>query len=896
MSPLREHLNRFFPSILPISPRSAEFIKQTSGENSTRTAFHTLRYLTRLRDKEITTATHYLETNAHWDELYRMLIFVQQALNDYLLDPRTEGFLSSFERKKIINKVSILISSFQTEGFIQSLCQEIQRTMDPNKYPPHSYFPPLADFYEFPPECPPQFASPSAPFHFARARTQALFTQTACNDCLDHWGKPVEEREALNSLPGYQSNEKMEHLLVRRIASDAFVVKYRFDYDQFPRFVALYKTNHFELSSYPAFVEEMGFRLEGERAQLHRLLKIMHHEASTNALNQAFGVDITRISVRAQIFFMEFLHQASQTEINKFKSTLSQLPSSHKESYIKSFLACAHDPKITKKLRTIAQSREQRALFFPAYQDFASTFQAAAKALEEDQKPLFQTFQQQFIDLASTQFLQKFTTISSPEDQKHLCQQFNSDTHNAIEIFRHLVKTLQIHSTEDLKERERTFVEGAKTQLSTMIKRWTYPQLPPDFHPQVLQPSATIEMPEGACFPTGIAQEHIRDFKTIESGQKKAVQPAHMLEKIFWMNAQKKKSYVAVCHQIQTNNLRDPKDPDSLKHLKVIGDQIQAAYQRAIDYFGLEWVQITSCEELPDPQVLLRTQKIVHALSKNEFFAPAFAKAFTIKQKHAPTSDSNKGYLKTEIAWILATSNPKISPPQEALYGYDPLAAIIQNLERIAGPKVWEHSNSDEFRILLCRVLHGLRTELDKKLSTCPPDQKPYYQAFKDFCFGNQAHPPAFDLEKIRPPKTGPIKGVKNIKIPFVAAPSNHLSFGNSPQNLHGSIAKAIPYQTMVIDPKNPAPHLNNLPMENLEGVQEALLARIGPKKQNQHLKKTLIPLLRAYIANLPNFSQKYYQSINTTQNQLLEQINSLKTYLQLLRFIQQYVLLPSSR
>ncbi len=957
-----------FDLTFPTRTRSALLIEQTSGEYKELTGyFHLLQFISQMETAEVLCAVDYLVDNEHDDHLYRLLISCQRALSDYIQTPGSEEFFYDYE-SAFLNNIETLLAQVPQKGLLHILSQEVLKHIQaienrnnsgitlshqfhpfPSHIPLRSLSPHIAykefevslPFADLPPhirdqvrlvmedfeamaemgevfdsgeiealkaglhQYPPKKSSPSSislpPNTYPKAKISSFFIGIGVRNRLHELQTGIGQRYLFHSPSGYEFCNHPQNLRHRPIALDAEVVIYHDDYTRLPRFIATKEENHILLRSYPEVLIDLGIKVNAQRAGLQQKLKTMHHESVVEALKRDLEIDITSISLRSQIFLIEFLHQATTQEIEDFNATVRSLDFLQKPSFLTCFFACAHNPELAQRFITIAQNPDQRNNFLSTFLNFSSALESASKSISREQNPLFRSFQNQFIQIVSVHFIKAFT-IAQPQDQYQICTRFIKDVRNAVEIFIHLTQTLRDICSRDQDQCERAFRESAEAQLTTMIDKWHYPNISESLHEQIFQRLEYREMSEGACLPVGVSRKD-KENKAVERGQKKALKSAHMLAQIFWMNAQDKNCLLAVC-----DNNALPEDDAQKARIQRIGAEDVQTYTRVKDYFGLQNISITNCQDLIDPEKFAHYHRLVEMLSHQEYFAPAFEKA----AQAPPSANQNNTlpYLKEEIAWIWATPHQKITHHNEAKYGYDPIACVFQNMERIAGPQVWEAQNSDDFRLFLCRVLYGLRNQLDERIQSGSPSEIKYYQAFKDFCFGKKqrykktrknpqkAPKAAFDLKQICPPDTKRIKSIKNIEIPFIVPPElSAKSFGNSPQYRAGSVTTTDPYNTLFVNPQNPAPDLHSLPMENIEGIEDALLARTDPAKQNHHLETVIIPLLRAYTANLPHFSPAYFHRFGNSQNFVMEnivhQLNEISTYIECLRFIKKYVLLP---
>ncbi len=883
------------PETFPtFSRRVMDLWGEISGESKSENALHTLTTFAILEAEEVTLLSKLLEQQNHEDGIYKFLLYIRQAIVEITHAPEAKYYTTGPLPPVIIENIRTIISAQEFDGFTDILGQEIETFLQHiENGTPHLIPHPTPK----------------------RVPDKEVMVYNSSVQLYDHFAsrqrRPIPQRLKLKyGHEPYPLQEDMaRELRLSPVSRSMFVVTLEDDFTQIPRYIALESPQHFHIVSYPDCYGYFESNIRGYKSRLYRRLKTLHHEAVFQALERECGIDIYTIPFKAQMFFLEYIHQASKSQIETLKRVFLSLNKKDQKYVTTAFWACSEEPELVDQLLSTLEDPKQREIFLSLYTGIIMNLQIVETECPESHVEILYSFQQKYIHLVGREFLKAFVAPQSFEEKREICQTFFQNTNNIIQIFQTLAQILQEFHEDDGCKDENEYYKSAEAQLKKMIDRWSYPTLPEDFAAQVSKPLNSEPMPEGATLPVGISRKH-EHFEEVEEGRLRALKSANMLPYIWEINAQAQNGRLAICRKIQRHNLPDSADAIMKMRLHKMGHEDILTYKRVIRYYDLQNISVTPCETLVDPEKFIHYHKIVTSLYNNVNFNPAFSKAAQLSA-YKSSNNYNPAYVIEEVAWILASSHPKISHLTEAQIGYDPIACVIQNMERIAGPKVWNFQTSELFPTLLCRVLYGLRTVLDEKITTCSGAKKKYYQAFKDFCFGSKERQQntnpetpipkaAFSTEEIKASLKKKVSMIEGIEVPFIV-PSEFitLSFGNSSKNPSGNLTRREPYMTMFVDPQNPGPHLESLPLENVSGIESALLSRADTKKQQQHLEEVLIPLLRAYINHRESFGEKYYlqfdQDVSRAKKKISHEIGYIHTYPDLIRFIRKYVLLPDA-
>jgi len=203
----------------------------------------------------------------------------------------------------------------------------------------------------------------------------------------------------------------------------------------------------------------------------------------------------------------------------------------------------------------------------------------------------------------------------------------------------------------------------------------------------------------------------------------------------------------ATNYQLFYPDLLDKSNPshDAKQKAKLIGKSEMDFYQRMIDSFNLKNISIKPYESIVNNERYEYYSTLCKKLLDNPLLKSAFSElsADLINRQEVDTPEKMeqaREYAINEIAWILSKDGIKVSHPNEAKIGYDPLAFIIKNIEneaeRIGIENVFE--NNDDLEKILNKVLVKSETFLSDKIMFSSGNQKKYYTQFKKFLYGEK--------------------------------------------------------------------------------------------------------------------------------------------------------------
>ncbi len=213
-----------------------------------------------------------------------------------------------------------------------------------------------------------------------------------------------------------------------------------------------------------------------------------------------------------------------------------------------------------------------------------------------------------------------------------------------------------------------------------------------DIAPIFESPDRLPESELSAYFSVGIGKELDQELKASE---KQRMKPTDIYSFLFWSQNQDRPVDIVVCDRMQVSNyylehpdLLDPNNPvgSAVAYAEQFGRQERQFYERIIEVFGLTNVRIRSYDFLEQNLQFEARKELCKRLEKRAAFKKGFQALEIERRKESEYEPQQlkllRDYAVTEVAWILSHRGQKISHPNEARIGYDPLAMVILNLER----------------------------------------------------------------------------------------------------------------------------------------------------------------------------------------------------------------------
>jgi len=418
------------------------------------------------------------------------------------------------------------------------------------------------------------------------------------------------------------------------------------------------------------------------------------------------------------------------------------------------------------------------------------------------------------------------------------------------------------------------------------------PQQVAEIHPE------TMPKREPLYFPVGISKD-LPSWQKVQEGEAQAAKPMEMYSYLFWLNNQGREVQLVVCDEIQTSNYQNlyglPAE-EARTQAKKIGQTEADSYQQIIDTFGLSNIKIVDYKNFQEQcgqDKVERYRALCERLAKN----PTWAKAFLSMAQESVGEQASKEekekylpYAMEELSWILARDGTKVSHLNEARY--DTLAAVIKNIENHAaeqGKKI-EDLDDTEFDQVLVGVMQAVNDFINK------------FKAREDkgsarFQYLERA---GQHLKAIRRPKTKPPQGFnkKLIRFNFIAPNIGSQSFGwrSAGQKKTESVLKfKEPYSTYFYE-SGAEMFLNSdqvvaVPTGKISGK----VMTLEEKKQLQYAREVDVPLLAHYFKAIEQAPPAYFKEVGKDKEELMQECQKCQTLTDLHRFMQRYIVEPST-
>ena len=394
-------------------------------------------------------------------------------------------------------------------------------------------------------------------------------------------------------------------------------------------------------------------------------------------------------------------------------------------------------------------------------------------------------------------------------------------------------------------------------------------------------------------FPVGISKD-LPAWEQVLKDEKKFAKPIDLYGYLFWLNNQGRKVNLVICDEIQVNNYQvryGKSESEARRKAGEIGNCEAKQYEKIINTFGLGNINIQRYQEFinDNKDEYERYSNVV----KNLAIQPEFREAFLAMIQESVSGAEKEeyiGYALEELAWILSTNGTKIGHLNEARY--DILAAVIRNFEQAGKDKninVLDNLESPEAKLILnsvCKITRDVINEMKSKLDKNSPSLA-YYQRLQDH------------LGKIKTdPKAGLDKSIKkdSLSLNFVCPEVGSASFGfRGDFEAKESVVKfKEPYSTYFY--KNDSDLLINSDqvVAASDGLIGGKILTLDSKKQLKYAETVVRPILRHYFASLEKAPVEYFEEIKKSREELLAEAREATSLLEVLRFIQKYIVKPT--
>lgn len=403
-------------------------------------------------------------------------------------------------------------------------------------------------------------------------------------------------------------------------------------------------------------------------------------------------------------------------------------------------------------------------------------------------------------------------------------------------------------------------------------------------------------------FPVGISKE-LPEWEKVFEYDKKAAKPIDLYGYLFWLENQGRPVELVVCDEIQATNYallypsgREKNSPSNFRDLaRKIGEREKENYQKIINAFGLKNIKIIDYREFVDKNKdqFDKYRGLCERLVKNPIFAESFlsmvqesiAQSMTLKEK-----EEFLPYAMEEVSWILSANGSKVSHINEARY--DVLAAVIKNTEAYA-----EEHNIDIFdpqkETELAPIINGVLEGLRDRFSAIKSSSRKNNEVLKYYGKAEQI------LKKIRWTANVGIPAdffKKSVKFPFAVPQTGSQSFGwrSGGEKQEAVIKFREPYSTYFY--KNGSElFLESDQVVAAEGHIAGKVLTMPAEVQKEYAERAVKPILIHYFKVLENSPEEYFEKIGKRREDLLFECQESQTLIDLLKFIQKYIVKSSS-
>jgi len=394
--------------------------------------------------------------------------------------------------------------------------------------------------------------------------------------------------------------------------------------------------------------------------------------------------------------------------------------------------------------------------------------------------------------------------------------------------------------------------------------------------------------------PFGISR-NVKSLEKVLKWEKKLAKPMDILTWVFWIENQKIKDFpLVVCDEMQVSNymLADSNlsKEKALKIAQETGEMEKDFYNKIINWFQLKNINVKNYEAFSKNEDFEKNKNLLTQISKNPLFKDAFEKlthSIINSEKQWQDSLEIKKYTLTEIAWILSENKSKISHPNEAKFGYDPLSFIILSLEK----NNCNWNNQESLEILLKKILNKTENILSEKIKPSLDEEKHYWTEWKRFLFWEKKWKEYVVNPAFKDYKQWKVGKTKSIELPIekFICPLNISSKSVwLMKNKQTSISFKEPYSTYFskgekfeIQDLLDSPQL--LLLKNSSSYV-SILNTLPQKKQKEYLYKVLYPLLREFLVMIKNQDEKLY-------SKYVKELKDKQTIIGIFKFIQDNII-----
>jgi len=425
---------------------------------------------------------------------------------------------------------------------------------------------------------------------------------------------------------------------------------------------------------------------------------------------------------------------------------------------------------------------------------------------------------------------------------------------------------------------------------------------------QEIEESGPEKMPseeKQIYLPVGISS-NLPEWENILNGKKKMAKPMDIYGYMFWLNNQNKDAKLVICDQMQASNyesLYGKSHDEAIEATKKIGEKEKRFYQKIINTFGLDNIEIVDYESFVDEygENFEKYKNLCESLSKDEIWKEAFLGMVQESVSEKDSKDEKDKYLPyatDELSWILAYDGIKVSHVNEARY--DALAVIIKNVEKFAKENKidifnLEDQEKEKLKPIINGVIQCVRNILNTKklnLENEKSKNSPEAQYYK------KMHEVVGKIKKIKDIENIKIDKSK-IEIDFIS-PANlgSRSFGRRSKGESGKTEDTIKfkeaYSTYFCKGGADMFLESDQVVASPKGHIGGKILTFEKDLQIKYVKEVIKPILTQYFKTLEKAPTEYFEQIKKTKEELLAECKDTQTLSELLKFIQRYIMEPT--
>ncbi|MFA6392241.1 MAG: hypothetical protein WCW66_05880 [Patescibacteria group bacterium] len=680
-------------------------------------------------------------------------------------------------------------------------------------------------------------------------------------------------------------------------------------------------TVHFD--HYESLVsDESVFPFPIERGEdIMLLLQHLHRPAIREQIEESIGFSLRELPLRSQVHLLRYL---AGEDADKFERLQGVFQSNQESAQVtaEAFFAVAESSKSGDDILDIAEylqknSPEEAQKIFSTYVQLVDQINQKSDQLLEVGRQVFDNLTSLSADVAqhllrrvNHLFPTLITQLEDGVDPKLAVSQTIDAFHEEGDLLQQMTQEF-INTAAEVKKAEhprgsQLFLRLEQSFRHLVLGEQEY-RLPSKLLVNLEQESQALESEnlsdaEPLYFPVGISKD-LPAWEGVWNGESKTAKPIEIFSYLFWLQNQGRSSRLVVCDTIQSSNyqklypdlLGDQPEKTAQEYAQRIGESEQVMYQAMCETFGLSNIEVQGYEPfITDQQErvdLYRTW--CEQLSQDPNWVDAFTGMVQESVGHPMTLDEKKEYLPyaiEELSWIMAADGTKVSHPNEARY--DAIATVLKNCEKLAEENqidLHDSSQREAFNSLVYGVQRVLSDQLNR-LKAKADKGSPTAQ----YCDAFRRHLGLIHLPNAtRVPDNFDRKSVRlNVAIPSTGAQS----FGwrsTGSQGEEGVRKFKEPYSTYFFRDGAELFLNSDQIVAVAKGTIAGKILALPPQEQERYTLEVVMPLLRHFFKVLDHAPQSYFDSVQSNREALIAECQKSRTLIDLLRFIQHYVVEP---